>query len=132
MFLISNCPFKKNSEFLTFCYINTISFSLTTLTLQFLVLCFLLPLCSLHSLQVAFFCSLCCLCSTLEASLNCLVILDHLLGTKYKVFVAQSCPTLSNPMDCSPPGSSVHQILQASILEWVATPFSRGSSRPRD
>ena len=35
-------------------------------------------------------------------------------------------------MDCSPPGSSVHGILQARILEWVAIPFSRGSSRPRD
>jgi len=46
--------------------------------------------------------------------------------------VAQSCPTLFNPMDCSPPGSSVHGILQARILEWVAIPFSRGSSQPRD
>jgi len=36
------------------------------------------------------------------------------------------------PRDCSQPGSSVHRILQARILEWVATPFSRGSSRPRD
>ena len=35
-----------------------------------------------------------------------------------------------DPMDCSPPGSSVHGIFQARILEWVATPFSRGSSRP--
>ena len=35
-------------------------------------------------------------------------------------------------MDCSPPGSSVHGILQARVLEWVAIPFSRGSSRPRD
>ena len=43
--------------------------------------------------------------------------------------VAQSCPTLSDPMDCSPPGSSVYGILQARILEWVAAPFSRGSSR---
>ena len=42
----------------------------------------------------------------------------------------QSCPTLCNPRDCSPPGSSVHGILQARILEWVATPFSRGSSTP--
>ena len=42
------------------------------------------------------------------------------------------CPTLFNSMDCSPPGSSVHGILQARILEWVAIPFSRGSSRPRD
>ena len=44
----------------------------------------------------------------------------------------QSCPTLCNPMDCNPPGSSVHGILQARKLEWVAIPFSRGSSRPRD
>ena len=42
--------------------------------------------------------------------------------------VDQSCLTLCNPMDCSPPGSSVHGILQARILEWVAIPFSRGSS----
>ena len=49
-----------------------------------------------------------------------------------KVLVAQLCPTLCNPMDCSPPGSSVHGISQARTLEWVATPFSRGSSQPRD
>ena len=48
------------------------------------------------------------------------------------VLVAQSCPTLCDPMDCSPPGSSVHGILQARILEQVAIPFSRGSSRLRD
>ena len=36
-----------------------------------------------------------------------------------------------NPMDCSPPDSSVHEILQARILDWVAIPFSRGSSQPR-
>ena len=41
--------------------------------------------------------------------------------------VAKSCPTLCNLMDCSPPGSSVYGILQASILEWVSIPFSRGS-----
>ena len=41
-------------------------------------------------------------------------------------------PTLCDPVDCSPPGSSVHEILQARILEWVAMPFSRGSSQPRD
>ena len=39
--------------------------------------------------------------------------------------VAQSCPTLCDPVDCSPPGSSVHGILQARILEWVAISFSR-------
>ena len=44
----------------------------------------------------------------------------------------QSCPTLCDPMDCSPPGSVVHGILQARTLEWVALPSSRGSSQPRD
>ena len=38
--------------------------------------------------------------------------------------VAQSCPTLSDPMDCSPPGSSIHGIFQATVLEWVAVAFS--------
>ena len=46
--------------------------------------------------------------------------------------VAQSCPTLCNPMDCSLPGSSLHGILQARVLEWVAISFSSGSSQPRD
>ena len=46
--------------------------------------------------------------------------------------VAQSCPTLCDPMDCSLPGSSLHGILQARVLEWVAISFSRGSSRPKD
>jgi len=49
-----------------------------------------------------------------------------------KVEVTQSCLTLCDPMDSSPPGSSVHGILQARILEWAAIPFSRGSSQPRD
>ena len=48
------------------------------------------------------------------------------------VLAAQLCPTLCDPMDCSPPGSSVHEIFQARILEWVAISFSRGSSQPRD
>ena len=44
----------------------------------------------------------------------------------------QSCLTLCDPVDCSPPGSSIHGILQARILEWVAMPSPRGSSQPRD
>ena len=44
----------------------------------------------------------------------------------------QSCPTLCNPMGCSPPDSSVHGILQARILEWLTMPFSRVPSQPRD
>ena len=51
---------------------------------------------------------------------------------KVKMLVAQSCLILCNPMDCNLPGSSVHGILQARILEWVMIPFSRGSSQPRD
>ena len=51
---------------------------------------------------------------------------------KVKVLVTQSCLTLCDLMDCSPPGSSVHGILQARILEWVAVSSSRGSSRPGD
>ena len=46
--------------------------------------------------------------------------------------VAELCPILCDPMDSSPPGSSVHGILQATILKWVAMPSSRGSSQPRD
>ena len=56
---------------------------------------------------------------------------EELKSLLMKVKAAQSCPTL-DPMDGSLPGSSVHGILQARTLEWVAVPFSRGSPRPRD
>ena len=46
--------------------------------------------------------------------------------------VAQSSPALCQPVNYSPPGSTVHGILQARVLEWVAIPFSRGSSQPRN
>ena len=48
------------------------------------------------------------------------------------VLVAQLCPTFCNPTYCSPPGFSVHGVLQARILEWIAIHFSRGTSQPRD
>ena len=48
------------------------------------------------------------------------------------VIVAQLCPTHCDPMDWGLPGSSIHGIFQARILEWIAIPFSRGSSQPRD
>ena len=48
----------------------------------------------------------------------------YLINRNMKVLVAQSSPTLCDPMNCSLPGSSVHGILQARILEWVAIPFS--------
>ena len=67
------------------------------------------------------------LCYTLETN-KALLINYELNWTE----VAQSCPILCDPVDSSPPDSSVHGILQARILEWVAISFSRGSSRPRD
>ena len=53
-------------------------------------------------------------------------------GLKVKVLITQLCLTLCNPMDYSPPGSSVYGILQARILECIAITFSRGSSRLGD
>ena len=70
--------------------------------------------------------------------MQCLGIIPQLLvNYKKKMYFhsgkgcyvrAQSCPTVCNPMDCSPSGSSVHGMFQASILEWVAVSSSRGSS----
>ena len=57
---------------------------------------------------------------------------DSVVHTDMKVLVAQECLTLRDPVDYSPPGSSVLGILLPRILEWVAMPFPRGSSRPRD
>ena len=56
----------------------------------------------------------------------------HWAEIALKVKVAQSCPTLCDPLDCIPPSSSIYGILQARILEWVAISFSRESSQPRD
>ena len=57
----------------------------------------------------------------------------HLLSIKLFAYsVAQSCPTLCDPINCSPPGSSVHGIFQARILKWVVISFSRGFSWSRD
>ena len=54
------------------------------------------------------------------------------LWCRRAMLVAQLCPTLCDPMDCNPPGSTVHGIFQARILEWVSISSSRGSSPPRD
>ena len=62
---------------------------------------------------------------------NCGASTFHHGKCKLKL-ATQSSLTLCDPMDCSPPDSSVHGILQARILEWVAISFSRGSSQPRD
>ena len=71
-------------------------------------------------------------------SIICLFIIYHLFlcislwNWNLKRLISQSSLTLCGSMDCSPPGSSVHRILQARILEWVAMLSSRGSSPPRD
>ena len=59
-------------------------------------------------------------------------LLFNMLSAAAAAKSLQSCPTLCSPMDHHPPGSSVHGILQARILEWVVVTFSRGSSQPRD
>ena len=59
-------------------------------------------------------------------------IVDNEPKSESESEVAQSCPTLCDPMDCSLPVSSFHGIFQATVLEWVAISFSRASSRPRD
>ena len=65
-----------------------------------------------------------------EIQIKIKIIQQH--EKKVKVIVAQTCLSLCHLMDCSPPGSSVHGISQARILQWVAIPFSRGSSQTRD
>ena len=70
-----------------------------------------------------------CLCNILS-KIYLLVLLTN--APKVKALVTRLCPALFDPMDCSPPGPSVRGILQARILEWVAVPFSRGSSQLRD
>ena len=62
---------------------------------------------------------------------SCVILLEFSSFFQY-VLVFQSCLTLCDPVDYSLPGSSVHGILQARILEWVAISFSRGSSQPRN
>ena len=72
-------------------------------------------------------------CICMAESLHCSHETTTILLISYVfVLVAQSCPTLCDPMDCSPPSFSVHGILQARILEWIAIPFSGGTSQPRD
>ena len=74
-----------------------------------------------------------CLENSMDRGGSLSTILNCFLEFRFLIYkVTQSCPTFSNPVDCSPPGSSVHEIFQTRILEWVATSFSRGSSGPRD
>ena len=83
----------------------------------------------------------CCFLTFIQASQEAgkVVCYSHLfkhcigLGSQFSLVVhAQPCPTCCNPLECSPPGSSVHGISQARMLEGVAISSSRGSSQPRD
>ena len=69
-------------------------------------------------------------CDTKEKCYNALRSAPLSILVCAKLF--QSCPTLGKAMECSLPGSSVHGILQSRTVKWIAMPFSRGSSRPRD
>ena len=76
-------------------------------------------------------------CQNMLSYLGCLLVHSPSpKAIKYRVHAAhsvtQSCLTLCNPIDCSPPGSSFHGIFQAGMLEWVAISYSRGSSGSRD
>ena len=66
------------------------------------------------------------------AEIICFFFPSVLIWFVFILWVIQSCPTLYDPIDYSPPGSFIPGILWARILNWVAIPFSRGSSRPRD
>ena len=76
------------------------------------------------------FCFVCFVVRTLNVSLLSMNFEGFIWY--FVVLVTQSYLTFCDPMDCSQPGSSVHGILQAKILEWVAMPSSRGSSRFRN
>ena len=73
-------------------------------------------------------------CLSLQSTLFTFITQTHTLSLamELKLLIVQSCPTLCDPVDCSPSGFSVYRILQARILESVVIPFSRGSSQPRD
>jgi len=71
------------------------------------------------------------LCYVLTAGIQTFMC-DEVLKTMHACLVTQLYTPLWDPMDCSPPGSSVHGILQARILAWVAISSSRGFSLPRD
>ena len=74
--------------------------------------------------------SIVCVCVC--AHIYSFLFLYHFLTSDIICAQSLSCVLLCDHMDCSPPGSSVHGILQARILEWVAMPSSRGSSQPGD
>ena len=95
-------------------FLITLSLKLSSLLVSFTVTSFVTPICTLQVFHTCF------------SNSNC--------WKKLKVLIAQSCLTLSDPMNCSLSGFSVYEISQARILQWVAIPFSRWwrSSRPRD
>ena len=88
--------------------------------------CFCLNEMSSHSFITRYFSDICCNETNLKVSTLVCIVCVCLCS------VIQSCLILCNPVDCFPPCSSVHEIIQARILQWVAMPTSMGSSRPRD
>ena len=99
---------------------------------SFYLKCSLFPFYSINHLHLQISAKITPFREDLPGVSHCCQALSFLHSEKVKVLTGLSCPTLCNAMDCSPSGSSVHGILQAIILEWLAIPFSRGSSQPRD
>ena len=63
-----------------------------------------------------------------KAVAGCCIVFLYMCVHTHRCSVAHSCPTLCDLMDCTPPGSSIHGIFQARILEWVAVSYSKGAS----
>ena len=84
----------------------------------------------IHMLYIVYICIHIHICTMDIYVYVCVYV--HICVSLYICLVAKLWPTLCNPMDCNPPGSSVYGILQARVLEWVAIFFSRGSSWPRN
>ena len=130
MYSLEKCLFRSSAHFFSIELFVDIDFY-EILAKHIICKYFLSP-------YIVFFC--CCFVSGFfycEEVLN--LIRSHLFifafssfTSKVKMKVAQMCPTLCDPRDCSPPGSSVHLIFQVRILEWVAIPFSMGYSQTRN
>ena len=99
---------------------------------SFFHLCLLTCPLSCFAVVVTWFLHLYFLSHSSLNSLTVKVLCSPFTSKEVKVLVTQLCLTLCNSLNCSLPGSSVHGILQARILEWVAMPFSKGSSWPRN
>ena len=127
---VASAPFITKSmlsPLKCFCTLLKISWSFLASSVPLIYICILLPI--LHSLYYSSFMvnhKLIYIYIYVSAYIQCIIYI--IVNNE----VTQSCLSLCDPIDCSLPGSSVHGVFKARILEWVAISFSRGSSRPRN